>query len=79
VSALATVPAVWLAAVAKLLNEMAGEGIFFDDCEDPCDLLLGLAEHLGLGMADDPWQAAMEALNATDSPGTGAPTTPRDR
>lgn len=31
-----TVPTPWLAAVVKLLNEMASDGIFMLECEDGC-------------------------------------------
>lgn len=53
------VPVVWLAAVAKLVNEMAGEGICMDDCADPQDLMGELAEYLGVMDDDDCWNAAV--------------------
>ena len=59
-------PTSWLAAVAYLLNELAQEGIIIDGCEDPADLLVELAKHLGVGDADDPWLAAVQKLARCD-------------
>jgi hypothetical protein len=61
-----TVPRGWLAAVVKLLNEMAGDGISMQDCEDPADLMCEIAEHLGVSDADDMWGAAVKALAAPE-------------
>ena len=55
-------PTSWLAAVAYLLNELAREGISVEGCEDPAELLVELAKHLGVGDADDPWFAAVQKL-----------------
>lgn len=56
------VPSSWLAAVIHLLNEMAGEGLGIVDCEDPANLMTEIADHLGVGDDDDPWQAAVMKL-----------------
>jgi hypothetical protein len=65
----ADVPASWLAAVVKLLNTMAGDGISMEDCEDPCDLMIEIAEHLGVSTADDPWEAAVLKLAGVTNAG----------
>lgn len=59
-----TVPAQWFANVVKLLNEMAGEGVTMQGCEDPADLMCEIADHLGVGQNDDSWNdAVVEAAN----------------
>lgn len=55
-------PTTWLAAVIHLLNEMAGEGICIQGCEDPCDLMTEIATHLGVADAEDPWMASIYKL-----------------
>jgi hypothetical protein len=56
------VPTQWLCSVLKLLNEMAGEGITIDDCEDPAELMCEIAGYLGCSESDDPWEASMLKL-----------------
>ena len=56
------VPRSWLAAAAKLINEMAGEGMCMDDCADPQDLMCDLAEWLGVGNDDDAWNVAVAKI-----------------
>lgn len=58
------VPTRWLCAVLTLLNEMAGEGICMEGCEDPAELMVEIAEYLGCGEADDPWEASMVKVRA---------------
>jgi hypothetical protein len=57
----AALPAGWLAAVVKLLNEMAGE-VSMVGCDEPENLMTEIAEHLGVGDADDCWAAAVIKL-----------------
>jgi len=56
------VPSEWLARVVTLLNAMAGEGTGMTDCADPADLMCDIADAMGHGEADDPWEAVMLAL-----------------
>jgi len=53
------VPKEWLAATAKLLNEMAGEGVGIEGCDDPADLMTELAVFFGVADLDDCWAAAV--------------------
>lgn len=57
-----SVPTGWLLATLKLLNEMAGEGITMMECEDPANLMTEIASHLGVGDADDLWDAAVKEV-----------------
>lgn len=54
------VPKEWLAATAKLLNEMAGGGIRIEGCDDPADLMTEFAVFLGVADLDDCWAAAIQ-------------------
>ena len=54
-----SVPSRWLKAVLTLLNEMASDGIGITDCEDPAELMVEIAEYLGVGEDDDPWEASL--------------------
>jgi translation elongation factor EF-4 len=56
------VPRDWLQAVVKLLDVMAGEGIGMEDCEDPADLAITLADHFGVGDFDDCLPALVERI-----------------
>lgn len=58
-----TLPPGWLARVVNLLNAMAGEGIGMADCDDPADLMVEIANHLGFGDHDDPWASVTVQLN----------------
>lgn len=57
-----SVPIEWLGRVVTLLNAMADEGIGMSDCDDPADLMCDIADAMGHGEADDPWEAVMLAL-----------------
>lgn len=57
-----TVPKDWLSAIVKLLDVMAGEGLGMDDCEDPADLMVTLADHFGVGDEEDILEAVVEHL-----------------
>lgn len=56
------VPPGWLFQAAKLINELAYEGITMDDCDEPEWLMVQLALSLGCEDADDPWEAALAML-----------------
>lgn len=56
------VPAEWLSATVELLNEMAGAGIGMIDCADPADLMMQIAEYLGVADEDDCWCAAVREI-----------------
>jgi hypothetical protein len=56
------VPRDWLAAIVRLLDVMAGEGVGMESCEDPADLVITLADHFGVGDFDDCLQAVLEKI-----------------
>jgi len=49
-----------LVRAVQLLNEMAGEGIFFPGYADPADLMMELSDYFDCADADDP---LIEMLN----------------
>jgi len=59
------VPADWLRRAVQLLDTMAGEGICMEACADPADLMCEIADVLGHGDTDDPWEAVRSSWGAT--------------
>lgn len=64
-----SVPRGWLHETAKLLNEVAGEGITIEGCACPSVLMFDLVVHLGAGATADPWsEAFLRTLPPTSRP-----------
>ena len=62
------VPTEWLTRVVMLLNTMAGEGMGMDGCAEPADMMCEIADVMGCGETDDPWQAVTLALAGEPTP-----------
>ena len=52
-----------LARAMSILNVAAGEGVYFEGVEEPETFMFEVANEMGLGDSEDPWEDMIRMLN----------------